>query len=302
MKINVLESLAATREILDVPIADRPDLIRRMRSPMDGMYPFIPGGPDQFAMHEGTFGFPVEGVDEQLRAGLEELEDARVRERVEAGIHQAARALTAADPGLALPEELTVLVTLGDPTDNHFMEEIHGLSAFGGIPGFIELTLWPNHVVCDRIEAIAAHEFHHNVRYGQGGIVWDPMAVALGEQIVAEGLADAFARELHGRRGYTHFAVPCLGDDAAVAKVISGIEITGMQNFTPWVLGDASARRFGAAPVGLPTGAGYAAGNRIVDAYLERCGTTAAASVRTDWRVVAEAGVAALDVTNRFKE
>ena len=54
--------------------------------------------------------------------------------------------------------------------------------------------------------------------------------------------------------------------------------------------------------MGLPTGAGYAAGNRIVDAYLERCGTTAAASVHTDWRVVAEAGVAALDVTNRFGE
>ena len=288
MRITVLDSLAATREILDAPAADRPALIRRMRSPMDGMYPFNPGGPDQLAMHEGTFGFPVEGADEQLRAGLGELEEAR--------------ALTAADPGLVLPGELTVLVTLGDPTDNHFMEEIQGLSAFGGIPGFIELTLWPNRVVCDRIKAIAAHEFHHNVRYGQGGIVWDPMAVALGEQIVAEGLADAFARELHGRRGYTHFAVPCLGDDAAAAKVISGMEITGMWNFTPWVLGDASARRFGAAPVGLPTGAGYAAGNRIVDAYLERCVTTAAASVHTDWRVVAEAGVAALDVTNRFGE
>ena len=75
-----------------------------------------------------------------------------------------------------------------------------------------------------------------------------------------------------------------------------------MWNFTPWVLGDASARRFGAAPVGLPTGAGYAAGNRIVDAYLEWCGTTAASSVHTDWRVVAEAGVTALDVTNRFGE
>ena len=94
--------------------------------------------------------------------------------------------------------------------------------------------------------------------------------------------------------------MPCLGDDAAVAKVISGMEITGMQNFTPWVFGDASATRFGAAPVGLPTGAGYAAGNRIVDAYLERYGTTAAASVRTNWRVIAEAGVAALEVTNRF--
>ena len=94
MKITMLDSLAATREILDAPAADRPALIRRMRSPMDGMYPFIPGGPDQLAMHEGTFGFPIERADEQLRAGLGELEEARVRERVEAGIHQAARALT----------------------------------------------------------------------------------------------------------------------------------------------------------------------------------------------------------------
>jgi uncharacterized protein YjaZ len=67
-----------------------------------------------------------------------------------------------------------------------------------------------------------------------------------------------------------------LADDAAFAKVVSGLDIIGMQNFAAWVHGDAHADRYGGTPVGLPTGAGYAAGNRLVDAYLAATGLTAA--------------------------
>lgn len=49
-----------------------------------------------------------------------------------------------------------------------------------------------------------------------------------------------------------------------------------MQNITAWVHGDTHAERFGATQVGLPTGAGHAAGNRLVDAYLAATGQTAA--------------------------
>jgi uncharacterized protein YjaZ len=49
-----------------------------------------------------------------------------------------------------------------------------------------------------------------------------------------------------------------------------------MQNFAAWVHGDATAARFGGTPVGLPTGAGYAVGNRLVDAYLAATGQSAA--------------------------
>jgi uncharacterized protein YjaZ len=55
-----------------------------------------------------------------------------------------------------------------------------------------------------------------------------------------------------------------------------------MQNFTAWVHGDATAARYGATPVGLPTGAGYAVGNRLVDAYLAATGTTAAEALLVD--------------------
>ena len=94
--------------------------------------------------HRGTFGFPLTGHDDLLREALATMLSARVRERVEAGLGAAMQALREANPQLEFPEELRVLITLGDPTDDHFMNEIQGLSAFGGIAGFIELTLWPN--------------------------------------------------------------------------------------------------------------------------------------------------------------
>ncbi len=64
-------------------------------------------------------------------------------------------------------------------------------------------------------------------------------------------------------------------DDAAFRRVLTGLGVTGMEDFVAWVLGDAHATRYGAEPVGLPTGAGYAAGNRLVDAYLAQTGRTA---------------------------
>ena len=57
--------------------------------------------------------------------------------------------------------------------------------------------------------------------------------------------------------------------------------VTGMAEFGAWVLGDAGAAPLGAQPVGLPTGAGYAAGARLVQAFLDTTGLTAAECLRT---------------------
>ncbi|WP_411708409.1 DUF2268 domain-containing putative Zn-dependent protease (plasmid) [Corynebacterium sp. LaCa117] len=85
--------------------------------------------------------------------------------------------------------DLTVLLVLGDPSNEHFMDEVRGLSAFGGISGYIAITIWPTEEVLHRLEAIALHELRHNVRYSADGIVWDPQTVTVGEHVVAEGLA-----------------------------------------------------------------------------------------------------------------
>src|SRR5699024_11480911 len=229
-------------------------------------------------------GFPLDSTpqcERQVREAIAALEAADAWSRVRTALQDGAAALAEGDPGMPVPD-LQLLLLAGDPTNHHFLDEIQGLSAFGGISGYISVTVWPTELVLDRLEAIAVHELHHNVRYSPGGVVWDPDTVTVGEHVVAEGLADLFAAELYGDRGYTHFASEdTRTDDAVLAKVASGLNVTGMADFASWVLGDASARLFGGQPVGLPTGAGYAAGARIGRADLSATGTTAAQNVRT---------------------
>lgn len=254
---------------------------RGLWEPMAGMYFFIPGGPDLAAVHTRNFGFGPEAAEDEILGAVDALEAADAWGRVRRALETGLRTLGAADPALDVPD-LTVLLVLGDPGDGHFMEEVRGLSAFGGISGYIAVTVWPTDEVLDRLEGIALHELHHNVRYSPGGVVWDPRTVTVGEHVVAEGLADLFAAELVGRRGLTHFVSDeTRTSDEVLRRVSEGLGVTGMQDFAAWVLGDASARLSGATPVGLPTGAGYAAGARIVAVYLERTGRTAAEAVAT---------------------
>ena len=169
---------------------------------------------------------------ELIREGLDALIEADAWQRIETALARGIKALEAGDPGAKIPD-LKVLLVLGDPGNEHFMNEVQGLSGFGGISGYIVLTLWPTPRVLQRLEAIAVHELHHNVRYSPGRVVWDSATVTVGEHVVSD-----------------------------------------------WVLGDATARHFGSEPVGLPTGAGYAAGVRLVGACLDAGGGTAAENVR----------------------
>jgi len=281
MTISVIDTAPSMRGILAAAPEDRADLVREMWSAVAGLYHFIPDGVDMAMVHRQSFGFDVHGTTEPIRQALDRLVKAKAWHRIKTAIESGLTALQVAAPEIQVPD-LTVLLVLGNPTDKHFIDEIQGLSAFGGISGYITITVWPTPQVLERLEAIAVHELHHNVRYSPGGVVWDPMTVTVGEQVISEGLADVFAAELYGDRGFTHFVgESTLRDDDVLTKVASGLHITGMQNFTAWVHGDASARLLGAEPVGLPTGAGYAAGARLVQAYLDATDTTAAQSIHT---------------------
>lgn len=281
MTISMIDSASAMARVLDAAPDMRADLVREMWAPMAGMYHFVPDGLDMTSVHRQNFGFDWENSSDQLREGLRMLVDADAWRRVAGALEAGVAALKAADPSVIVPD-LTVLLVIGDPNNEHFLNEVQGLSGFGGISGYIAITVWPTPRVLDRLEAIAVHELHHNVRYSPGGIVWNPATVTVGEHVVSEGLADTFATELYGDTGYTHFVTDATrSDDQVLAKVATGLDVTGMQDFAGWVLGDATARLFGGSPVGLPTGAGYAAGVRLVAAYIEATGTTAAQNVRT---------------------
>jgi uncharacterized protein YjaZ len=286
MTITVLDTHPAIREILRSPLADRPALLRAMLEPAAGMYRYFPGEVDLVAMHGMGSGFPLDRDERQCQEALEAMHDADAWGRIGRALDDALAVQLAATPGLEAPD-ITVLLVLGDPGDAHFMGPSLGMTANGGVSGYLFLNFWPYPENLARLEATAVHELNHNLRYSPGGVVWDPATVTVGEQVVSEGLADAFARQLYGDElGYARVGVPHLHDDAVFAKVVSGLEVTGMQNFTAWVHGDASAARFGATPVGLPTGAGYAVGNRLVDAYLAATGRTPAEALLVTSREV----------------
>ncbi|MBB5957998.1 uncharacterized protein YjaZ [Saccharothrix tamanrassetensis] len=286
MTITVLDTYPAIRGILRSPLSERPGLLRAMLEPAAGMYRYFPGEVDLVEMHRMGSGFPLDRDEKRCEEALEALHDADAWGRIERALDEAVAVQLAATPGITVPD-ITVLVVLGDPGDAHFTGTTLGMTANGSVSGYLFLNFWPYPENLARLEATAVHELNHNLRYSPGAVVWDPATVTVGEQVVSEGLADAFARQLCGDElGYTRIGVPHLDDEAVFAKVVSGLEVTGMRDFAAWVHGDAIAARYGATPVGLPTGAGYAVGNRLVDAYLAATGHTAAEALLTDSREV----------------
>lgn len=282
MTITVLDTYAAMKQILQAPVADRVDLLRSMLEPVKDMYRYFPGEVDLVAMHQQASGFPVDRDEERCLDALETLAAAGAWERMQRALDDALAVQLAATPGLEVPD-ITVLFLLGDPGDDHFMGPSLGMTGNGGMSGYIVITLWPFLENVERLEATAVHELNHNLRYSPGGVVWNPATVTVGEHVISEGLADAFARQVYGDElGYARIGVPHLHDEAVFTKVVSGLGVTGMENFTAWVHGDPSAECFGVAPVGLPMGAGYAVGNRLVDAYLAATGQTAAQALHAD--------------------
>lgn len=280
MDLTVLDSFTAMRDAALAPVDRRADVLRPVLDRAAGMYRYFPGEVDVVEMHHLSGGFRLDTDDERYLPALDLMAEADVWGRVEVALRDGLATQLVATPTITVPDELTVLVVLGNPDDELFMDVGRGMSANGSVTGYLWMNIWPTAEVLDRVEAIAVHELNHNLRYANR--VWDPATVTVGEHVVSEGLADAFARQLYGDLGYTLIGRDVLDDDAAYAKVLTGLDITGMHHFTAWVHGDAHARRYGAQPVGLPTGAGYAAGNRLVDAYLDATGRTAAEALLVD--------------------
>lgn len=290
MQIDVLDTDTGMRDILTAPLADRPEMLRAMVEPAAGMYGYFGPQPDLVALHQMGSGFRVDREDPDALSALGKLRDADAWTRIETAVRQGLDRQLGATPEITVPERLVVLLILGDSSDRHFMDVNLGMSANGAFSGYLWLNLWPSDENLARIEATTVHELNHNLRYTN--VIWDVTTVTVGEQIVSEGLADAFARELYGEElGYTRIGLAPRDDTAAIQKVIANLDLVGMQHLAPWVHGDTTAARFGATPVGLPTGIGYAVGNLLIDAYLAASGRTAAESLLVNRDDVIAAGL-----------
>ncbi|WP_030059466.1 DUF2268 domain-containing protein [Streptomyces novaecaesareae] len=292
MKIVVHDTASAMLDLFHRPVAERPAALRELYRPLEGVMSAVLGEADLVGMHRMGSGFRLDREDDRYLPAVRQMQEAAVWQRVEEALRTAWERLDGAVPGVAHADTVHVVVVLGDPDDEHLVVRNSGYFGMGGFPGAIQLLMWPTETALTKIGHAAAHELHHNVRYAN--VRWDPATVTVGEQVVAEGLAEAFVRELAGEQALGPWATSLTGAELeeAYRKVTAGIDVSGMHNLPPYVYGDATARLMGCEPVGLPHAAGYAAGLRIADAHLAATGLTAAGSVALPSReILANAGV-----------
>lgn len=167
--------------------------------------------------------------------------------------------------GAKQPDLVKVMFMLGNPDHEHLMKIAGGYYGMGGGSEWLYLLAWPSEEVIGRIGALAVHEFHHLVRFAN--VVWDPVAVTVGEHVVAEGLAEAFVRELLGPEAMGPWSSMVTGPEYERAHelIMADFDLAGMQHTPAYVLGDSATRNFGGEPRGIPDMAGYAVGLNLVE-------------------------------------
>lgn len=144
-----------------------------------------------------------------------------------------------------------------------------GYSGFGGIPGFIQISIYPDSYNIPRIPAVIAHEFHHNIRFSYFN--WDHGNVTVGDYIVIEGLAESFAKELFGDELLGPWVTSFDDDDLEYSTEViqEALNVKGFAEVSSYMFGDIIAKERGFQPVGLSPFAGYAVGYRVVQSFMQ---------------------------------
>ncbi|MGP3918167.1 DUF2268 domain-containing protein [Nonomuraea sp. 10N515B] len=269
MEFVVHDTLTAMAGLLEKPLEDRPEALREMLAPMRSAIP-VPG--DIVGIHHQGGGFRVDADDPRYLPAVRRMIEADVLGQVRRELERASDALREAKQA----DSLQVMFVLGNPDDEHLMNITGGYYGMGGSPGWLYLLAWPSEEVIGRIAHCAVHEFHHNVRFTN--VEWNPVTVTVGEHVVAEGLAEAFVRELSGPEAMGPWSSMVTGEafDRAYELIMADFDLEGMRHTSAYVLGDTAVRNFGQEPRGIPDMAGYAVGLRLVDRALAATGLTAA--------------------------
>lgn len=268
MEFIVHDTLSAMAELLSGSLEERPSKLRAMLEPMRSAIP-MPG--DGVDLHHMGGGFRVDREDPRYLEAVERLASVDLLGQISSALSSASDLLG----DYRQPERLQVMFVLGNPDDDYLMDVTGGYYGMGGSGEWLYVVAWPTEENIERIAYCAVHEFHHNVRFRS--VVWDPATVTVGEHVMAEGLAEAFVRELAGPSAMGPWSSRVTGTefDRAFELTMADIGLQGMQNTPGFVLGDTAAVRFGGKPRGIPDMSGYAVGLHLVDKYLAASGKSA---------------------------
>ncbi|MTT31480.1 hypothetical protein GMB86_05530 [Terrilactibacillus sp. BCM23-1] len=162
--------------------------------------------------------------------------------------------------------ELKFGLYIADPKK---LELQKGYCGFGGIPGFIQVSIYPNPYNIPRFPAVIAHEFHHNIRFSY--FEWDHGNVTVGDYLIIEGLAESFAKELYGEDVLGPWVTSFDNEDLeySIEVIKDSLDIKGFAEVSSYMFGDTIAKEQGYQPVGLSPFAGYAVGYQAVQSFMK---------------------------------
>ena len=290
--INAIDSLGALKSVLNAPETERLEAFRTtLMEPIRPLWEqslrFMPGlesEPDLPIAAAKRFSFFTPDLDAKSGlAALEQLETAQAHAVTVTALEQAVHTLDPIGHGVQLPE-VNFAFILANPDGMDSREGSY--TGVGNTPGWIMLLAWPTAYNLPRLSAIVVHELNHNVRFA-----FEPMwPMTLGQYIVAEGLAEAFAAGLYGEDMLGHWTTSLRGAElqAVLPRFREAINEPDFNVIRGYIFGDWAADQFGYAHQGLPDFAGYAVGYHVVRMYLERSGKSAAQATYVSWREIVE--------------
>ncbi len=296
VNLHPIESLTGLRAALLAPEAERLDVFRaRVMEPLKPFWePFMAWGPPQpnatgdptlDAARKFAYYSPEHDVPAGL-AALDRLEAAGTWAACVAAVERGWAALAPEAHGVALTD-LYFTFVLGDP--QVMQPEAGNFTGFGAMPGTVMVMAWPTPENLPLLPGAVVHELNHNLRFSFEPFPRD-MNVALGQYLVAEGLAESFAAELFGRDklGPVSNALTPEQFDALKPRFAAAVQTRGFDVVRGYIFGDWAAAQFGYPAQGIPSFAGYTMGFRLVQAYLERTGSTAAEATYQPWEAIVE--------------
>ena len=292
MEIKVYDTLSAMRAVLAQPVDERKAAYQKyMLEPLrDYWEPLLARFAPHMANNEDAAMKMVWDVDLQADAGetlaaLDRLEQADAWSRAYDALCAAARAFEAAGRP-TLMDELTGIVTLGNPRDKLFMELNRGYAG-AQCPGYAVVVIWPNSYNVPRIPSAFVHEFHHLVRLAHEP--WT-LETSVGQYMILEGLAESFAKALYGEEFVGPWVTGLSAEETEQARTIIGrdIKVTGFDKIRSYIFGDQLTIQGGRTPVGLAHCAGYTIGYQVVQTYLNRTGKTIVEATFTPFAEIIE--------------
>jgi len=279
MQLSIIDTEAIYRRLLDTPDAARREAIYRedLLAPFGGLFRAFGGG-DSLAQAKAWTLYTSEEFANNARPTivsiLDRLASADAWRTTATALERGVAAFAPYADRIALGTVTCALVIAGKARANPLDR---GYTGFGGMPGYVLVVYSdPNDYTLPRIGGASVHELNHNARFS--AFPFNPMTVTVGEYIVAEGLAEAFAAELFGEGVVGFYVTDVAEEDLPAARRTIGdaLDVTGFDAVRGYIFGDTIAARMGLPLAGAPDYAGYALGYRTVRQYLERTGKTAA--------------------------